>query len=288
MSMPDVVKSARRRYRRLRAFMSAPRLQVQSTVVMQGSIEPCPNPIFVIGCHRSGTTLLRRILNAHPHIACPPETFFLFHFLDFLGESTSRTGLGSMVGEGQVDDAIRGAAFQFHEAFRVGEGKPRWADKTPSYLSRLPDLRRLAPEGTQYVAILRDPFDICYSIYNRNWFIERHSTDILENTLIFLRRALGELHAFVESGVPYVLRYEDMVSDPESRLRPLCDFLGEPWDDALLRPWEAQQNFGIEDPIARGSFAFNPSIGNWSSFTEEQLARCEAELGPIRRELGYS
>lgn len=288
MSMLDLAKSARQRYRRFRAFLSAPRLQVQRTVVVQGSYEPCPNPVFVVGCHRSGTTLLRRILNAHGNIACPPETFFLSHFFDFMGSARSRTGLGGMVGEAQVDNVIRSAAFQFHDAFRAAEAKPRWADKTPEYLARLEALRKLAPAGTQYVAILRDPFDICHSIYSRNWFIEKHSPEILENTLIFLRRALNDLCDFVDSGVPFVLRYEDLTRDPQGELRKLCTFLNEPWDEAMLSPWDSQQNFGIEDPIARGSFGFNPSIGNWSGFSKEQLARCEAALGEFRLRLGYS
>jgi hypothetical protein len=287
MSISELFKSTKRHYRRLRAFISAPRLQVQRTVVMQGDIEPCSNPIFVIGCHRSGTTLLRRILNSHCSIACPPETFFLSHFFDFMGSVRSRTGLSGMVGEEGVANAIRTAAFQFHDAFKVGASKPRWADKTPEYLARLGELRKLAPEGAQYVVILRDPFDVCYSIYSRNWFIERHSPDILENTLIFLRRSFTDLHAFVTSGVPHVLRYEDLTLAPEKELRKLCEFLGEPWDEAMLTPWDSQQNFGIEDPMARGSSGFNPSIGNWTGFTKEQLTLCQDALGELRSQLGY-
>lgn len=286
-------RTLRARYRRLRAALSAPRLQVQQTVLMRDAVEPCADPVIVIGCHRSGTTLLRRILNSHSAIACPPESFFLAHFLDFMRQPQSREGLGGIVGQAEVDAAIRGAAFQFHEAFRLAQGKRRWADKTPAYVKRWPELVGLAPPRAQWVAILRDPFDVAASIHGRNWFIEIYGgrpeseTDLFENTVCYLEDYFGRLERFIASGRAHVLRYEEMTTDPEPVLRRLFQHLGERWEPAVLTPWEGQHNFGIEAPIARGTRAFAPSIGNWHGFSPRQKEILRDRVGALRARLGY-
>lgn len=280
-------------YRRLRAAVSAPRLQVQKTVVLRDAQEACKNPIMVMACHRSGTTLLRRILNSHSSIACPPESFFPAHFLDMIRHPQSREGLGSIVGLDAVDTTISAAAVQFHEAFRTAQGKPRWADKTPGYLKRWPEIINLVPAGTQWVVILRDPFDVAASIHGRNWFIELYGgrpeaqTDLFENTVCYIEDYFGKLEGFIATGRAHVLRYEELTTKPEEVLRRLFQHLNEPWEPAVLTPWAGQHNFGIEDPIARGTFAFAPSIGNWHGFSRAQKDILHERLGALRQKLGY-
>lgn len=287
------IQRLRGRYRRLRAALSAPRLQVQRTVVIRDSHPMCERPIIVMACHRSGTTLLRRILNSHSAIACPPESFFLHHFMDFLRGPQSREGLGSIVGPEAVDTTIRAAAFQYHEAFRIAQGKARWADKTPAYVRRWREMVAIAPPATQWVVILRDPFDVAASVYARGWFIEHYGdrpeaeTDLFENTVCYLEDYFGKLADFIGMGRAHVLRYEQLATDPEPVLRRLFQYLGEPWEPAVMTPWASQHNFGIEDPIARGTRGFVPSIGNWRVFSAVQIAVLTERMGPLRRALGY-
>ena len=61
----------------------------------------------------------------------------------------------------------------------------------------------------------------------------------------------------------YVLFYEALVKNPRPQLEGLSAFLGVDWHEALLSWWDAQHDFGTEDPIVRGTKRFNPSLGNY-------------------------
>lgn len=116
--------------------------------------DACERPIMIIGTHRSGTSLLRRVVDSHPSVACPPESFFLTHYAAALDDPLTGDGLAGMGFEGEAAKAgiQRGAVF-FHEAYRRAQGKARWADETPAYAERLPTLARLLPTGTQSASL---------------------------------------------------------------------------------------------------------------------------------------
>src|SRR5262249_42673199 len=100
---------------------------------------PAHDGIIVMGAPRSGTTLLRRILDAHPDIACPGETNLLAACARFLHSETIAEGvdIGVLAGlefagfaEDAVLEALREFAFGFHREYAKRQGKPRWACKT--------------------------------------------------------------------------------------------------------------------------------------------------------------
>ena len=88
-------------------------------------------PIFIIGVHRSGTTLVRLILDSHSRIACPPESFFLLSLQLFFGNEKTMEGLKAMgFPREQVVDRLREFTSHFFEGYVASRGKSRWADKT--------------------------------------------------------------------------------------------------------------------------------------------------------------
>jgi len=273
--------------RRLRAFLGRPLLMRQRSVVTLDTTNFCPNPIFVMGCHRSGTSLLRRILNSHRNIACPPETNYLVHFAQMLKDDSSISGLSGMMDRSEIKTEVARLAFRFHEAFRVAEGKPRWADKTPQYVPYFEELADLAPEKTQFVVILRNPFDIAYSIYSRGWRLDDLDDDLLVNTCLYVRNTLEKLCLIMEGDDVYVLYYESIVADPESQTKLLCAFLGEPWDEAMTRPWDFEHNFGTEDPIARSQKKFVMSSKNWTALSSKKQETMHQILGDLSKSLDY-
>src|SRR5206468_8178313 len=126
---------------------------------------PPPAP-FVVGVTRSGTTLLRLMLDAHPELAVPPETHFLTeliaaagkrdagpealaevivgdrHWGDFaLDRDEFRRRIAGLDGSG-ADEVARA----FYSLYADREGKPRWGDKTPQYLKAMADIADLLPE----------------------------------------------------------------------------------------------------------------------------------------------
>src|SRR5438105_15007030 len=105
-------------------------------------------PIIIGGCHRSGTSLVRRILNAHSRIFCGPEVKF---FRDFFGAykddpirhlrffNTARTILSG----DELLQIFGGAFVSMHERAAAVAGKPRWADKNPENVLSLELWQRL-------------------------------------------------------------------------------------------------------------------------------------------------
>ena len=276
------------RYRRLRALVGKPILLRHKAVVQTDSMSYCEDPIFVIGCHRSGTSLLRRMLDSHQSIACPPETYFLKYFFDMLKDESARSGFAGILAPDDIDPTVLRHAFSFHEAYRIANDKPRWADKTPSYVDYLPELERWAPKRTQFIVIKRDPYDIAISIFDRNWFAGHHVDDPLANAALFVKEKLAKIQAFVARGRTHVVDYEALVREPEASARAITDYLNEDYDARMITPWASAHNFGTEDPIARSSKRFEASVGNWRRLEPQKQALLAGILGDLRAELGYT
>jgi hypothetical protein len=204
-----------------------------------------------------------------------------------LEDQKDRAGLEGIVGKEYVNSEISRWAFKHHEAYRLACEKGRWADKTPDYVGLFDQLMALAPDEAQTVVIFRDPFDVAYSIVDRGWNLAPSSGDVFEDTLSYVAESMSDLIRISEQSRSYSLKYEDLATDSERVLRSLCNFLGEAWDDRMLNPWDQQQNFGTEDPIARGTRRFQISRNNWQALSARQKDRFDDVLGNIRKNLGY-
>jgi len=243
--------------------------------------DTCRTPIFLIGVHRSGTSLMRRVLNAHPSIACPPESYFLAHYAEMLADESifGLSGMGYSREEARL--ALRRHAAHFHEAFRRAESKPRWADKTPQYVFALEKLRALFGPEARFILLFRDPYDVAASIFRRGWRLHDDHPDLMTNTARYVLAGQTRMREFADAypDQVYMLRYESVTADPETSLRPLFSWLGEPWSDDVLKHHEKSHNFGTEDPIVRGLKGFVPSQENWRSLAAEDRTTLTSVLG---------
>ena len=208
-------------------------------------------PVIILGVGRSGTTLLRVMLDRSSELAIPYETFFvpqlahrhgrrpkLDDFLDDLGRLRTLYDWGI-----KPDDVRR----RLHEAMTTSEalaaifetyaerqGKPRWGDKTPLYMQQLPLLERLFPDAV-WVHLVRDGRDAALSFLElpegfsgKTWALPRTVPQFAARwrTEILAARRLGR-HA----GSRYLeLRYEDLVDEPERRLRLVCEHASLAWN----------------------------------------------------------
>ena len=204
-------------------------------------------PIFVLGCPRSGTTLLQLMLHAHPRIAIPPETRFVLTtyearntFGDLREESSRRALADSIVGQRQTlfydlgldaDEVLEeivagpptlGSAFGIvFRAYARRFDKPRWGDKRPAYYQYIPALLRMFPDA-QIVHLIRDGRDCVASLQTMPWFNQDVYAAVCTWTeaIDSGRRAARRLPA----DAYFELRYEDLVADPAARLAELCQF----------------------------------------------------------------
>ncbi len=199
-------------------------------------------PIFIVGANGTGSTLLRLMLDSHERIAIPGETGFLrlalahtwVPFWPLGGQWNANLALS--------DDALMAALAEFYgglfSSYAESRGKQRWGDKTPFHVWHLELARRLFPD-CQVVGIVRHPgavissqrrrFRRTYAQASRSWI---RST----SQLMFEAMDLGDQCV--------VLRYEDLVAEPEKVARALLDWLDEPWSDAVLDHHEIQPRSG--------------------------------------------
>lgn len=216
-------------------------------------------PIFIVGCPRSGTTLLQLMLHAHPAIAIPPENRFLLEMYDNreqfgdLRERGNRRKVAQFIVRRRrsklrdfgldPDQTLRrivreaptvGAAAEVvFRSYAERFGKRRWGDKRPAYIQRLDVVLRLFPDA-QIIHIVRDGRDCVSSLKRMPWWEggSMSAIRIWRAAIIKGRRARARLpeHAYIE------VRYEDLVTNPDVELRRLCAFLDEDFDEAMLEP----------------------------------------------------
>lgn len=280
------------------------------------------NPyVFIVGSTRSGTTLLQRLVNAHPQIAVVHETHWIARYFEkrtgltpegfvtpelipkllehrrFPKMKVGREALERLINS---DEPVSYPSFvsALFDLYGQHEGKSLVGDKTPAYVRSIPTLHALWPEA-KFVHIIRDGRDVCLSMLN--WLSEkaqvaarRRATwtedQVLTSALWWKQRVLLGRE---DGGAPgpelyYEIRYETLVSQPATECAALCDFLGLPYDDAMLSFHEGREkaDFGLDAkkawrPITSG-------LRDWrSQMTLDDIERFEAAAGDLLEQLGY-
>lgn len=213
-------------------------------------------PIIILGVPRSGTTLLRTMLDAHPQIACGPETPWLAEHqpatLLGLVRAMRDAEHGYCKSYHQPADTLHRAARNFLDevmlAYAHARGKARWAEKTPNNALHLDALYDLLPDA-KWVWITRDALDVAHStttvadhragiapVYERSLRMMARQTTAAMPLAATLRwvnwnRRIGR---FLEGKDFHHLTYESLVCVPQAEMRRLCAFLDEPYDHAML------------------------------------------------------
>lgn len=245
-----------------------------------------PRPIFIVGHGRSGTTLIRLMLNAHPAIHVPGETAFVSYLrrhLPSVGVTPREDGYAAVLDrlferswfrekwldDGPVPEAeVRAAADAcppdpaalldalFGQRVRA-LGKVRWGDKVPNNYRFTAELNAWFPHG-QVIHMVRDGRDVAVSCLTPPFSDEHDMGGVYEVALRWqdaMRRGT-EARALLGDRRYREVRYEDLTADPERELRGLCDWLGEPFDPAMLEFHRSSKK-----EIPRSEQAVHPRLG---------------------------
>jgi hypothetical protein len=278
-------------WRRFRAFLGKGWVINKTAIVTTLPANYCRNPIFLIGTHRSGTSLLRRIVDSHVNIACPPESFFLENYASLASNPDVLCGLENLGFNGeQAKQGLAVSSSFFHEAYRLAKNKPRWADKTPQYVFCLDNILGLFGRESQFIFIFRNPLDVAYSIWKRGWSFGRYSDNSLENTCMYVADAISKQVDFLARNRSscHVVKYEELVDNPAETLTHICAFLHEPWDPNMLTFYDSHHDFGTEDPVVRGTRGFVKSADNWRGWQQEELVVAKRVLADSMLAIGYN
>jgi hypothetical protein len=248
-----------------------------------------PRMAFVISAPRSGSTLLERMLEAHPMIHGGPEPHLLTP-LAHLGvwakvdkapydhilaaESQKLFVAGLPGGEQDYWDACRAYCDVLYGRALAASGRQVCLDKTPAYALILPFMARVFPDAA-YVVLTRHPL-ATLSSYAHSFFDGSYRAAQEHNPL--LERYVPALAAFLrQREVPFLhTRYEDLVKDPDAVMRGVCDHLGVPFDPSIIEYGNAggSGRKGLGDPVGVDRQT-RPTTGSLKKWVEDLASNPE-------------
>jgi hypothetical protein len=277
-------------------------------------VSATPPPFaFVVGCGRSGTTVLRTVLDAHPALAVAhegrfvaalgmrraryerPEGFALDRLVaDLLADRAVRTNLE--LDEGDLRAALAPPVPDFATATRrvfaryaARRGKARYGDKFPGYVLRMDLLAGLFPEA-RFVHIVRDGRDVALS----SAAIDGQESDPVALACNWVSRVRAGREAGARLGPAryHEVRYEALVTAPEATVAPLCTFLDLTYEPAMLafadRPGAVPAKVETNPRHARLAEPLSPGARSWRTHMgHDDLAAFEAVAGDLLDALSY-
>jgi hypothetical protein len=269
---------------------------------------------FIVGCARSGTTLLYRIVDAHPEIAITPEMHWITHHFksrnglvtpELVSELAGHKRFGQFeINREQFEDLLGSGEPVSYPTFLSSvfglygkiKNKPLVGNKTPAYVRSIPTLHGLWPKA-KFVHIIRDGRDVCLSILN--WkkgerIAGRFATwseDPVSTTALWWK---WNVRLGREDGAPlgpdlyHEVHYEALVSEPAKTCERLCNFLGIPYDDAMLKFHEGRTKMKPGLDAKNAWLPVTSGLRDWrTQMPAEYLERFEAAAGDLLEELGY-
>jgi hypothetical protein len=261
---------------------------------------------FVVGSARSGTTLLRMILNAHPQIAVPPESRFVVELWRGEQEVDVDGFLRALAGhrrwatwdlpidavkrelDGRARAAYDEAIEAAYRAYARARHKTKWGDKTPRYIEHIPLLGSLFPRA-RFVHQVRDGRNVALS-YADVPFGPKTVAGAAE--LWAARVSRGRAAGRSLGAQRYLeLHYEDLVTDPEPQLRALCRFLDVDFDPAMVSYTETSKGEALSRHARYNPHVTRPPIPGVRSWEQEmsvhEVEIFEAVAGDVLSEFGY-
>jgi len=270
-------------------------------------------PIFVVGCPRSGTTLMRQILDSHSRIACPGETWFLCGLYEQLRNPHFAAGLERLgVSRDEVVANLRELTLHYFEAYLYRTGKVRWADKTPGYADYCPEILEVLGPDVRFVYMLRHGLDVVNSMeglvarvpqvngvnsretfWDRVWMGQRPGeTDRLGMLRAAARlwiRSTESFRAFqaAHPAICHEVRFEELTADPERVVRGVVEFLGEPWEPGMM-DYQSFPHYGLGDYKTPGHRTIRKNSKNYTAWPEDQRRAISELLAVHLHRSGYA
>ena len=275
-------------------------------------MKPAAPPFFVVSAPRSGSTLLRLILDAHPRLAVPPPGWLfelVYPYLYSYGDLTQAANLRELAEDiletptvkkwpistdpDGLAAAARAPGFRglfdaVHRLYVESTGKARWGEKSPRDCFWMDEIRAEFPDA-KFVHLLRDGRDQAIDLADSTlWPYSLFSAADLWQSYVMAARASG---GRLPSDAYLEVRYEDLCADPKRTLETICAFLGEEFDPRMLAHHEtASARKWSDDPLhAKTS---RPITAEYCGMFETRLsgadrAALDAHIGDTLKLLGY-
>lgn len=241
---------------------------------------PAPDPIFIVGLPRSGSTLIEQILASHSAVEGTME-------LPYVVALAIDQGSGEVGGDypqtlaALSAEAARGlgAAYLASAAAHRKEGRPLFIDKMPNNFRHLGLILLMLPNA-RVIDARRHPMATGFSVFKQHFARGQAFSYDLDDIGAYYRDYLSTLRHFAQAvpGWIHTVIYEDLVADPEAEVRRLLAFVGLPFEDACLRFHETRRAVRTASSEQVRRPIFREGLEQWKRF--------EPWLGPLKTSLG--
>ena len=272
--------------------------------------------VFVVGCPRSGTTLLQRMLDAHPMLAVANDTHFIPQAIEKVRagdetllsaervefvrnyKRTARLGIDLRAVDRAAAETNSYTEFvsALYAEMAKFHGKPLAGEKTPDYVRHIPLLHRLFPNA-RFVHIIRDGRDVALSTLQ--WAHEHKGPgrfDLWQDQplavcALWWAWQVGSGHqAGVQIGPRHYLEllYEDLTSEPETQLRRVSEFLDLPYAPEMVNFHAGKSRAGMNLSAKQAWLPATSGLRDWrKDLSTIDQALFDALSGTLLQDLGY-
>jgi tetratricopeptide (TPR) repeat protein len=241
---------------------------------------PAPDPIFILGMPRSGSTLVEQILSSHSMIEGTEELFVLLQISSEIASAHPGRQSAEIVSNlGPAELAGLGTRYiELTRRYRRTD-RPLFTDKNPANWQYTGLILNMLPNA-KIIDTRRNPMDCCFSNYWQHFQAGAHFTYSLRELGLYYAdyvRAMRHLDQVAPGRVHRVI-HDDIVDNPEPEIRRLLDYVGVPFEESCLRFYETERpvhtpsSEQVRQPINRSGF------GKWRNY--------EPWLGELKEALG--
>jgi hypothetical protein len=273
------------------------------------------DPLFILGTERSGSNLVRLILNAHSriHIPHPPHVIRYFapiekrygklsdtRNLDRLASDVLRLvrahihpwdavpSVEELVWKAHPSDLF-GLYYALYDFSREHGGKARWGCKSTFMIDHVDRVRQTWPDA-RFILLVRDPRDVAVSSRGSvfSTFHPYHTARLWASQ----QTTGSELLRVLPAAAITLIRYEDLLADPEGEVRKIAAFLEESFEPAMLRFFDTPEARKVQSLSESWHNTASPIVtGNTGRFrtglSSSELRMVEDVVGPLMERFGY-
>ena len=250
-----------------------------------GCGDPAPDPIFIIGLPRAGSTLLEQILSSHSAVEGTMELPDVISIVQGLAGRRTRPD-GARYPEVLADldpGELRALGERYLESTRIQRktGRPFFIDKMPNNWGHVGLIHLMLPNA-RIIDARRHPLACCFSNFKQHFARGQQFTYDLEDIGKYYRDYVELMEHFDEvlPGRVHRVFYERMVEDTETEIHRLLDYCGLPFEDSCLRFYENDRAVRTASSEQVRQPIYREGIDHWRHF-EPWLEPLKAALGPV-------
>lgn len=257
--------------------------------IIELSNVPTVQPIFLVGTFRSGTTLLRYILDSHSHICCPPETKFQNVLAGFRNVQNVQHAFAALgLEESYIRSNLQAFASRIYDPYMKVKGKPILVDKTPEYVRCIDFLDWLYEGKAKYIVLFRNGLDVAKSMSDI-WIDALGKSNSPETAFEYWREDAHILLDWLEREPLRTCKvvYDELCDTPRPVIERVLGFIGEEFEETVMEWYNKEHDRGDESNKARRQRRFNKSVGNYEVWGEEVVAQFKSRSESLHCRIGF-